>query len=105
MEKNKFLIDRIICQEKSRNLHMQKAYEEKIKQFPRGQLYVRTLNKGKKYCYLKYKENGKTITKYAGTFDLEQKLKSEIMLRKHFESLLYTLKKEYERMLKMERIK
>lgn len=39
-----YVIDRIVAQEKKRNLEMQEAYKQKISKLPQGQLYVRTLN-------------------------------------------------------------
>ena len=100
-----YVIDQIIEQEKKRNLEMQDAYQRKIAELPRGQLLVRTLNKGRKYCYLKYKQDGKTIAEYAGTVEVEDTLREQIARRKHFEAILSVLKKEYARMEKMEKVK
>ncbi len=100
-----FLIDKMIEKEKERNIKMQEVYLEKINELPKGQLSIRVLNKNRKYCYLKYKENGKTITKYAGTIEIEEELKSKLLKRKHFEKVLALLKKEFARMEKMEKIR
>ena len=100
-----FLIDKTIEIEKKRNIEMQKVYLEKINELPKGQLSIRVLNKNRKYCYLKYKENGKTVTKYAGTIEVENELKNKLLKRKHFEIVLALLKKEFRRMEKMEKIK
>ena len=100
-----YLIDRIVAQEKKRNLEMQEAYKQKISKLPQGQLYVRTLNKGRAYCYLKYRKNGKVVTEYAGTADCADALREQIDKRKHLEGILSILKKVYNRIEKMERIK
>ncbi len=100
-----FLIDKMIEKEKKRNKEMQDIYLKKINELPRGQLSIRVLNKNRKYCYLKYKENGKTITKYVGTIEVEDELRNKLLKRKHFENVLSLLKKEYLRMEKMEKIR
>ena len=63
MPTEKFVIDNIIEKEKIRNREMRSAYEQRLLGFPRGSLTIRE-SKGRKYCYFKYRDGKKIITKY-----------------------------------------
>lgn len=104
MEGKKYFIDAILEREKQRNENMRFMYEKRIMELPRGSLVIREL-KGKKYCYLRYREGKKVIQKYAGTIEQEEILRAKIDERKHLLALLTMLKEENKRIKKMEAVK
>lgn len=84
-----------LIEEKKRNMEMQESYIIEISKLPRGSISVKKIGK-KDYCYLKYRDGDKFISKYVG--NCEQKLddlKRQVEKRKYFEKLLKELKAEY----------
>ena len=78
MNEKKYYINFIIEKEKSRNENMRLIYENRISELPRWSLVIRAL-KGKKYCYLRYREEKKVIQKYAGAIDQEEIIRAKLM--------------------------
>ena len=66
MENRQYLIDAVIEKEKCRIEKMRSECEERLSEFPRGSLVIRESN-GRKYCYFRYRDGKKVVTKYAGT--------------------------------------
>ncbi len=84
-----------LIEEKKRNREMQESYITEISKLPRGSISVKKIGK-KNYCYLKYRNGDKFISKYVG--NCEQKLddlKRQVEKRKYFEKSLKELKAEY----------
>ncbi len=84
-----------LIEEKKRNREMQESYITEISKLPRGSISVKKIGK-KNYCYLKYRDGDKFISKYVG--NCEQKLndlKRQVEKRKYFEKSLKELKAEY----------
>ena len=84
-----------LIEEKKRNSEMQESYITEISKLPRGSISVKKIGK-KDYCYLKYRDGDKFISKYVG--NCEQKLddlKRQVEKRKYFEKSLKELKAEY----------
>ncbi len=104
MKQKRYFIDAVLEKEKQRNENMQLTYEKRIMDLPRGSLIIREL-KGRKYCYLRYRDGKRVIQKYAGTIEQEETIRAKIAERKHLVQLLAMLREEAERILKMEAIK
>ena len=104
MKEKKYFIDVVLEKEKQRNENMRLAYEKRILQLPKGSLIVREM-KGRKYCYLRYREGEKVVQKYAGTIEQEEIIRAQIAERKHLISLVAMLEEENKRIKKMEAVK
>lgn len=84
-----------LIEEKQRNMEMQESYIAEISKLPRGSISIKRIGK-KNYCYLKYRDGDKFISKYVG--NCEQKLddlKKQVEKRRYFEKSLKELKAEY----------
>ena len=91
----------VLEEEKQRNLEMQEVYKKEIESLCKGSIMARKIS-GKKYYYLKYRDDGKVKQKYIGKD--EEKIKSlekEIKKRKKYEEILRRLKKEYRMICKI----
>lgn len=73
---------------------MIEKYEETLRDLPKGSLSSRRAG-NRTYYYLKYRENGKVISKYVPADQVDE-IRSGIDKRKHTESMLSSLKKEKE---------
>lgn len=104
MKDKKHFIDAILEREKLRNENMHLSYKKRISSLPRGSLVIREI-KGRKYCYLRYREGKKVVLKYAGTIEQEEAIRAKISERKHLEELIAMLEEENKRIIKMEAIK
>ena len=104
MPTEKFVIDNIIEKEKIRNQEMRLAYEQRLSGFPRGSLTIRE-SKGRKYCYFKYRDGKKIITKYAGTEKMISELQEQIEERDRLAEMIRMLDAEYEKIEKLENIR
>lgn len=104
MREKKYFIDAVLEKEKKRNEYMRLMYEKRILELPKGSLVVREL-KGKKYCYLRFREGEKVVQKYAGTIERERFIRAQIEERKHLSALVAMLEEENKRIVKMEGIK
>ncbi len=98
------ILDDVLYKEKQRNIKMQEQYNQLVSNMPLGCVIIKKIGNNE-YCYLHYKENGKTKNKYYGDISKYQDLKNEIDKRKHYEKMLNILKKEYVRIERMEKIK
>ena len=84
----------IIQEEAQRNLLMQKQYEVKINQLPKGQIIIKKVG-NHEYYYLKYRDGKKTVTDYIGRDKKKiEDIRNQIDKRKHFEKMLAELKEE-----------
>ena len=104
MTTEKFVIDNIIEKEKIRNREMRMAYAQRILAYPKGTLTIRE-SKGRKYCYFKYRDGKKIITKYAGTEKKLRELQEKIAERDRLADMIRMLDAEYERITKIESLK
>ena len=88
------LLREMILEESQRNLLMQREYQDKIDQLPKGTI-VRKKVGNHEYYYLKYRNGKKTVTDYIGR-DLKKvdEVKTQVEKRKHFEKMLAELKEE-----------
>jgi len=88
------IIKDTLVEELDRNVRSRRAYELEHATLPRGSVSVRTRGK-KEYCYLKFREGARTVTKYVGAANLvEDDLRSQIARRKEIESVIKRLKTE-----------
>ncbi len=104
MSKVGFTIDRVLARQAEKNRAARAAYEEKRREYPRGTLEVRD-TAGHRYCYLRYREGDRVITKYAGTAKHLSEIKKAVKARDRLTERIKLLDAEYERILKMQRIK
>ena len=88
------VIEGVLLEEKQRNLSMQESYKKELSSLPKGSIVIKKIG-NKDYCYLKYREGKKVITKYAGQSSNLESLKNQIEKRKYFEDVLRKLDKEY----------
>ena len=88
------IVEDMLIEERARNLEMQRAFQEEITQLPRGSLVVQGI-RGNNYCYLKYRENGKVVSKYIGRAeDCQAELEQKIVRRRSLEESLRRIKRE-----------
>ena len=88
------LILNTVMQEKQRIDFMIEKYNEALLSLPKGSLTERRIG-SKTYYYLKYRENGKVISKYIPA-DLADETRERIERRRHTETMLVSLQKEKE---------
>jgi len=88
------LLINTVMQEKQRIVFMIGKYEETLRKLPKGSLSSRRVG-SRTYYYLKYRENGKVISKYVPSNQADE-IRSGIEKRKHIESMLLSLGKEKE---------
>ena len=100
----KLNIDELIENEKERNREERSVIVDKIEQLPAGSLYIRKVN-GRQYCYFKYREGKKIVTKYAGTIKKISEIQESIKMRQELNDYLKELDDDYQRLKKMEAIK
>lgn len=88
------IIKETLVEELERNERSQRVYRREIDLLPRGSVCVRSRG-GRQYCYLKYREGDKTVTKYVGAAPLfERELREKVDRRKTLEESLRRLKRE-----------
>ena len=100
MESRQYLIDAVIEKEKCRIEKIRSECEERLSEFPRGSLVIREA-KGRKYCYFRYRDGKRVITKYAGTERKIDELKSVLAERKNIINQIKNLDAELERINKI----
>jgi len=97
----------VLEDELERNARMRMRYISELKTLPKGSILIRKLGKYE-YCYLKYRENGKSVAKYLGkksTTNISE-LTELIKKRKHIEDVIKRLvleEKELGKALKIRR--
>ena len=88
------IIKDTLAEELDRNVRSRRAYELECVKLPRGSVTVRKRG-NKAYCYLKYREGSRTVTKYAGKAEsVEDDLRTQVARRKELESVVKRLKRE-----------
>lgn len=88
------IIKETLAEELERNERSQRVYRREIDLLPRGSVCVRSRG-GRQYCYLKYREGDKTVTKYVGAAPLfERELREKVARRKTLEESLRRLRRE-----------
>ena len=100
-EHKRFIIDEVIEKEKFRNRAMCDQLERQLEKLPKGSLVIRDVG-NRKYCYLRYRDGKKIITKYVGTGEKTDEIRAMIMERERIVSEIKELDLEYERIGKME---
>lgn len=88
------LIINTVMQEKQRIDYMIEKYNEALLTLPKGSLSERRVGT-KTYYYLKYREDGKVVSKYIPA-DRADEIRDAIERRRHTETMLASLKKEKE---------
>lgn len=84
-----------LIEEKQRNIQMQQSYVDEISKMPKGSISIKKIGK-KEYCYLKYRNGDKFISKYIGHCDEKlEDLNKQVEKRRYFEKILKELKAEY----------
>ncbi len=99
----KFIIDDVIEEEKSRNRELRDALSREFDELPKGSLVIREVD-GRKYCYLRYREGKKVITKYAGTWRKIDEIKDMIDRRRVLADEIKNLDDEFEKIEKVESV-
>ncbi len=94
----------MLQKEKARIVEMKQTYEAQLSEFPRGSLVIRESNK-RQYCYFRYRDGKRVITKYAGTIQKLEELKDQIARRDALVGEIKTLDQEIERIEKLEAVK
>ena len=95
------VIESMLLEEKERNLDMQRSYIDEINDLPKGSVTVKKIG-NKEYCYLKFRQGEKFISKYMGiASENAEQLSKQIEKRRHFEKLLRELKVEYKMISKI----
>lgn len=80
---------------------MQKGYIDEINAIPKGSISIKKIG-SKKYCYLKYRDGNKFISKYAGNYENNfEQIKKQVEKRRHFEKILKELKLKYKMISKI----
>lgn len=88
------IIKETLAEELERNERSRRVYRREIDLLPRGSVCVRSRG-GRQYCYLKYREGDKTVTKYVGAAPLfERELREKVARRKTLEESLRRLRRE-----------
>ena len=96
------LIYTFLNEEKKRNEYMLEKYENELLLLPRGKITPR-ITKTNTYYYLKYRNGKKVCAKYIGTKDDDlTELIEQLERRKIVEGFVKELKKEQEKLKKME---
>lgn len=92
------LINSIVKNEAMRNNQMIKQYEDILNELPKGSLICRK----NEYYYLKYRKGGKIFDEYIGkNLETIARIKAKLEQRKHYEEMLYELKKEQKVILRI----
>ena len=91
------LISSVVKNEAMRNAKMIRQYETQLSALPKGSLVSR-----KGYFYLKFRKDGKVRDEYVGKDPVRiSDLREQLALRKHYETMLSTLKQEQKKIHKI----
>ena len=104
MENKEMSLDDVIRNEKARFIERKNRCEEKLLAYPKGALVVRESG-GRRYCYFKYRDGKKVITKYAGTFDKYGALNATVAEREKLTEEIRQLTSDIDRIERMEAVK
>ena len=84
----------VLQEERARNAEMKKILEDELKDLPKGSLVIQSKG-GHKYCYLKYREGERIISKYIGKAEVCQKgLEMQVARRRRIEQALRRIREE-----------
>ncbi len=98
------MIDTVIAKEKLRMIQLKDAYENELKEFPRGSLLIRESG-GRQYCYFRYRDGKRVITKYAGTAKELDSLKATIARRNELLDKIRELSREISHIERIENVR
>lgn len=88
------IIKDTLAEELDRSIRSRRAYELECEKLPRGSVTVRKRG-NKTYCYLKYRNGSRTVTKYVGAAEIvEDDLRKKVARRKDLEGVIKRLKRE-----------
>ena len=88
------LVREMLEEELDRNLRAQAAYAASRDALPKGSVTVKRRGE-RTYCYLKYREGGKVVTRYVGAgSDAEASARRDAARRKELDALLRQLRAE-----------
>ncbi len=71
---------------------MLEKYREILAGLPKGTISEKKVN-GNTYCYLKYRDGKKVVSKYIGKNDIES-IRGQIEKRRHVEAMIHSLTEE-----------
>lgn len=104
MKINSSVINGILDDEYQRSIRMSERYAQELEGLPKGSLLLRNMpDSNSTYIYLKYREDGKVISKYIGTtekIDIDD-LKNKIERRRELQGILRRLKAEQKDLKKL----
>lgn len=84
-----------LMEELERNERSQYIYAQEIERLPKGSLTIR-MRRGLPYCYLKYRQGSKVVTKYVGPEkQVGEDLRLQIEKRRSLQATLRRLKREH----------
>lgn len=86
------LVISTVKKEKQRIDYMLEKYCEMLARLPKGTISEKKVN-GNTYCYLKYRDGKKVISKYIGKNDVEA-MREQIEKRHHVEGMIHFLTEE-----------
>lgn len=86
------LIISTVKKEKRRIDYMLGKYRDILSRLPKGTISEKKVN-GNTYCYLKYRDGKKVISKYIGKDDIES-MREQIEKRHHVEAMIHFLTEE-----------
>lgn len=93
MDETNIIRDTLV-EELERNERSQVLYEREISALPRGSVSVR-MRRGRPYCYLKFRDGDKVVTKYVGPEDkVGDDLRCSVERRRSLQDVLRRLKRE-----------
>lgn len=96
------ILNGVLKEELERLKKLEKSYEEKIAELPRGSLIKKTI-KGKIYYYLNYRKEKKGVFEYVGKLKKEELdgMKKKIEERRKLAKLKRQVKKDIKKLEKM----
>lgn len=86
------LIISTVRKEKQRIDYILEKYREMLEILPKGTISEKKVN-GYTYCYLKYRDGKKVVSKYIGKNDIEF-TREQIEKRRHVEAMIQSLTEE-----------
>mgnify|MGYP006972506629 CR=1 FL=1 len=102
MKKN--VIDDVVEREMARNRREREKIELLLSDYPKGSLLIRE-NRGKRYCYLKFRKGKKVITKYVCAESMINELREVMVERDKLIETINNLDTEYARLVKIKNVK
>jgi len=96
------ILNGVLKEELERLKNLEKSYEQKIAELPKGSLIKKNI-KGNIYYYLNYRKSGKGVFEYVGKLNKEklEKMKEKISERRKLVKLKRQVKKNTKNLEKM----